>query len=257
MNAPVFYIGGRTRAIEFAQKQLLDLGYTFSEKPDSSVSHLLLGVPAFAPDNALNGGGDLEKLLAALPRDVTVIGGNLDHPSLQSYRRMDLLQDPYYLAENANITAYCALKPAMDSLPVILQGLPVLVIGWGRIGKCLARLLKNMGVSVTVAARKAQDRACILSLGYDTADSGCLTRQLQRYRMIFNTVPAPVLPESTACMCREDCIKIDLASKPGILHKDAIQARGLPGKHTPESSGALITRSILRLQHNEERSSTE
>ena len=51
--------------------------------------------------------------------------------------------------------------------------------------------------------------------------------------------------------CLEDCVKIDLASKPGIEDEDVIIARGLPGIHFPESSGKLIADTLLRLCQEE------
>ena len=183
----------------------------------------------------------MESILASLPGGLTVIGGNLEHPSLTRYPRIDLLKDPYYIAENADITAHCALKLALSKLPVTLKGQPVLVIGWGRIGKCLAKLLCAMGAEVAVYARKEADRATLAALGY-------LPKQaLDGYRIIFNTAPAPVISQEEAALCRSDCLKIDLASEVGIAGDDVLWARGLPGKDAPESSGRLIARTILRL----------
>ena len=45
----------------------------------------------------------------------------------------------------------------------------------------------------------------------------------------------------------QKCLKIDLASCPGILARDTIYARGLPGIHAPESSGQLIADTVFRL----------
>ena len=47
--------------------------------------------------------------------------------------------------------------------------------------------------------------------------------------------------------CRPGCVKLELASSPGMEGSDIIQARGLPGKMAPESSGKLIARTVLRL----------
>ena len=44
---------------------------------------------------------------------------------------------------------------------------------------------------------------------------------------------------------------MDLASKKGIAGNDVIWARGLPGIHAPEESGALIARTILDLLKEE------
>ena len=69
--------------------------------------------------------------------------------------------------------------------------------------------------------------------------------------LIFNTVPEMVLSADQLSACR-NCVKIDLASKPGIGGKDVVIGRGLPGKYAPESSGRLIAQTIL--QHFKEAS---
>lgn len=245
MKAHTFYTAGHSDALEYAIETMQRKGCVFAEKPNSSVTDLLLPVPTFAPDGTLKGGGELGEVLEQLPKNITVYGGNLkDLP--EGYTAVDLLRDPFYLAENADITAHCAVKLAMAKLPVTLKNCPVLVVGWGRIGKCLARLLWNLGAIVTVAARKDSDRAMLAALGYDTentAFSGGYS--LIRYRVIFNTVPVTVLPKELTQYCHRDCLKIDLASSPGIEGDDVLWARGLPGKDAPESSGALIARTIL------------
>ncbi len=178
------------------------------------------------------------QILQLLPKDIKVIGGGL--PSLPGYQVADLLQDTAYVAENAYITAHCAVRLAMEKLPTALRGCKILVIGWGRIGKCLAALLKGLEADVTVAARKEADRAILNALGYKSALTD--TPGNGDYRVIFNTVPAPVLCEGDV-----NCLKIDLASVQGIAGDNVIHARGLPGKDAPEASGNLIARTVLRI----------
>lgn len=218
-----------------------------AEQPSTDVSHLLLPIPSFEADGRIRGGGILEHILADLPEDITVVGGNLHHTALSGYRTIDLLQDGRYLAQNAAITADCAIRVAVQKLPVVLEGCPILVLGWGRIGKCLAAMLKDAGAAVTVAARKAQDRNMLQALGYGAEDIGALKHTLAGYRVIFNTVPSPVLSDGQMQYCRRECLKIELASKPGIAGGDVISALGLPGKMAPESSGKLIAQSVIRL----------
>lgn len=85
---------------------------------------VLLDVPSFAPDGTLRMGGSVENLLAQLPPDVTVCGGNLDHPALDNYRCIDFLKDAQYQAENAYITAECAVEIALSYLPMTLRQCP-------------------------------------------------------------------------------------------------------------------------------------
>jgi len=241
MNRPVFYSGGSSAALTYAARFLKDHGWEETALPSSSVTHLLLPVPSFDADGKIKGGVALEKILPQLPKDVTVIGGNLKHAALKSYRTTDLLLDTSYLAVNADITAYCAIRVAMEKLPVTLRGCPVLVIGWGRIGKCLAKLLRQMGARVAVAARKESDKAMLAALGYAVQDSLALIPGT--YRLIYNTVPAPMVP---AGFC-EGALKIELASKLGIQGDGVIWARGLPGLLAPESSGKLIAETVHRI----------
>lgn len=237
---------GSTPASGFARTWLETMGCPVTDSPSPAVTHLLLDVPSFEPGGNLRGGGNLHTLLDALSATVTVCGGKLANPALAESRTVDLLDDPEYLAQNAYITAEAALGLALPRLPCLLRGCEVLVLGWGRIGKCLARLLKNLGAAVTVAARRQSDRAVLRALGYEAADIPELEGLLPRFRLIFNTVPQLLLLESTMKLCRGDCVKIDLASRPGMAGPGVIAARGLPGLHKPESSGKLIAQTLLR-----------
>ena len=71
-----------------------------------------------------------------------------------------------------------------------------------------------------------------------------LSDSLSQFRLVYNTVPRKLL---TVPMDGR-CVKIDLASKQGLIGDDVVWARGLPGVCAPESSGALIARTFLRLR---------
>lgn len=245
MDKWLVYPVGTTPAARYAAEFLAKSGVGLTDHPAPEVTHLLLDVPSFGPDGGLRGGGSVEKILETLPQYITVIGGNLNHPALEGYMLWDLLQDADYVAENAAITADCAVQIAAPLLSVTLRRCPTLVIGWGRIGKCLAQTLKAMGAEVTVAARKEADRAILRALGFHAADPACLDELLPRCRLIFNTAPAPVLGREQLSACR-GCVKIDLASRRGLDCDDVLSARGLPGIHAPESSGQLIAQTVLR-----------
>jgi dipicolinate synthase subunit A len=185
-----------------------------------------------------------------VPKNITVIGGNLNQELWGDYRTEDLLKDPYYLAKNAAITADCALKVSAPLLKSAFADSPALILGWGRIGKCLARMLSALGCPVTVAARKDSDRAILEALGYRAADFPEIPSILTRYRVLFNTVPN--LPLHSDLLDNwKNGIAIDLASEPGMQGKSVIPARGLPGKYAPESSGKLIADTILKVLKEE------
>lgn len=244
MDDSIIYAAGYSPAMGYCIQKLKQEGFTIVSEPCMQATHLLLPVPSFTPDGSIIGGGNLRTLLTLLPHNIMVIGGNLDCPELVDYETVDLLQDEMYLAQNANITAHCAVKLALNQLPVILDGCKVLIIGWGRIGKCLARLLRQMSAQVTVCARKEADRCMAVSLGYGATDYQ--NADLKDFRIIFNTVPVMVFPD-----CEGSALKIDLASRLGLGSADVIWARGLPGKDAPESSGNLIAGTLMPILRKE------
>ena len=243
MSKILIYPVGSAPSCRYAAQRLSHHGFQLVDHPTPEVTHLLLDIPSFSSDGQLRGGGDPARILEMLPRYITVIGGGLDHPAVENHWCMDLLKDDTYLAANAAITAECALQVAAPMMDVVFFGCPVLIIGWGRIGKCLAQLLKAIGANVTVAARKPSDRAILQALGYQTADPGNLQGS---FKLIFNTAPAPVLNQQQLSRF-PNCVKIDLASRKGLEGDDVVWARGLPGIHAPQSTGRLIADTVERL----------
>lgn len=247
-----FYCAGSTHASLHAAWLLSQADLQVNQFPGWDIGHLLLDVPSFRPGSFLSQEQNLDTLLNSLPHDITIWGGNLEYPSLAGFHQVDLLKNESYLQENAAITARCALKLALPLLHTLPQDSPVLVIGWGRIGKYLAVLLKEKGYPVTVATRRDETRAVLTNLGYEAVDCDSLSSCLPDMRLIINTAPSPILSQEDAALCR-NCIKMDLASKKGIAGDDVIWARGLPGIHASEESGALIARTILDLLKEEEK----
>ena len=246
MKHTLLYPIGTTESCLFAASILKDQGFAFTDHPSPEVTHLLLDVPSFRSDGKLRSGEDLRTLLSMLPADIMVVGGNLSDPLLSEYATMDLLMDPQYLAMNAAITADCAIRIAGTHMKSTFFDSPALILGWGRIGKCLASYLKALGCPIAVAARKNSDLAMIQALGYSPVPFESIPDLVSEYRLLFNTIPALVLNKDTLAHCH-NCTMIELASTTGLDHPDVIIARGLPGSHAPESSGRLIANTFSRL----------
>ena len=226
MNQIVFSTYAHSPAIDYAATELKKLGYSFCDI--NRCTHLLLPIPSTSNIPDVDG-------------KITLIGGNLN----TQFPTIDLLKDAQYLAQNAMITAHCAIKIAVNKLDSILSDNRILIIGWGRIGKCLAQLLRQINCPVTVAARKITDRAILTGLGYEAIDIDEI--DLTDYSIVFNTAPELLFPD-----CTVDSLLIDLASKPGLTGDGVIVARGLPGKEAPASSGKLIAATIHRILQNME-----
>ncbi len=231
MKRPTMYIPIPTAALAAAERRLRSQGVVFTDcAPDAE--YLLYPAPT-----------KLE-MLQECTMDQTVIGGNLDYLN-ENVARLDLLKDPYYLAANAAITAEAALGLVLKELRCEITQANILILGWGRIGKCLTHQLHHLNANVTVYARKDADRAMLRALGYHYANREELSWSLGRYQCVINTIPAAVLTQDEGRTLRPGCLKLELASGIWLPGKDVVLAHGLPGKCKSEASGALIARTIL------------
>ena len=242
MDNKVFCCAGYSPALEHAKANLTRAGFRFTDTPGDEVTHLLLPVPSFDQYGQIRGSGNLNDILPKLHPDTTVIGGNIGN-----VKGLDLLRDSFYVTRNAALTADCAIRFASRRMDMEWSNCRVLVLGWGRIGKCLSKSLDALGATVIIAARKEEDRALASAFGLRAVSFVDLNPLISQQDIIFNTVPAPVLDENQVNLCSNDCLLIELASKPGILSDRAVPALGLPGKMVPRSSGKLIAEAIIRL----------
>lgn len=239
-------IAGTTDACRFAAVYLQNLGIRILPLGDHSVNELLLDVPSFRSDSLLRDGSEASCLWEHLSPGCSVYGGNLNKNIPEILNPVDFLTDPLYTAKNAAITARCAVTILKEKLTQNLTGLPILIIGWGRIGKCLGKQLQNQGCDVTIAARKITDRAIMEALDYRTDDTSLMKDSLDHFHAVINTAPAAILkPED---FFNSKAVKIDLASQKGLPGDDVIWARGLPGVYAADESGTLIAETYLRLR---------
>ena len=156
---------------------------------------------------------------------------------------------------NAAVTAEGALLRAMEEGGFTLWGTACLVLGFGRIGKLLALRLRGLGARVAVAARRAADLAWIEAVDCAPVDMGDLEAHLGRCRVLFNTVPVPLLGRERLALLRRDCLVVDLASAPGGVDRPAAEElglrvlweRSLPGRTAPETAAAAMGRTICEI----------
>lgn len=231
---------GVTQALSHTAQILQRRGFSVASAPGPDVTHLLLDIPSLRPLPH----PELHSALEQMSPDCTILGGKLDHPVFQGHPCIDLLKREDYLAPNAAITAHCALSAALPRIKTVLPDTKALIIGWGRIGKCLARLLRNLDCPVTVALRSDQDRNLLTALGYRAIP----IHQIQpgEYDLIFNTVPQPLL-SAAALDVHPETLILDLASAPGLSGANVKPERGLPGRLAPQSSGALIAQTVITI----------
>lgn len=176
------------------------------------------------------------------------------YPLLQSGVVYDYSKREDFAVLNAVPTAEGAIRRAMELYEGTIAGSRVMVVGFGRIGKVLSKLLCALNADVTVCARKPADLAMIRALGYKAQHTERMV-SVQYTDVVFNTVPALIFDETLLKNTSRDTIIIDLASLPGgvdfeaanALGIDACRALSLPGKCAPKTAGEIIKTTVYQL----------
>ena len=118
-----------------------------------------------------------------------------------------------------------------------------LVLGYGRVGRAVARRLGLLGGRVTVAARSAEQRANARCAGCRAAPLTALPGLLPEFDAVINTIPAPVLPRA---LLQKLPGGTDFAAAEELgLHAE--HALALPGRCAPQTAGALIAQTVLTI----------
>lgn len=129
-----------------------------------------------------------------------------------------------------------------------LSGAHILLLGYGRIARLLARELQKAGALVAAAARSGEQRAWAEAEGIEALPLDALSGALDRFDVIIGTIPAPVLTEPLLALVRKDALLLELASAPGGIDAAAaherglryIRAPGLPAKYAPERAAVIL-----------------
>lgn len=196
-------------------------------------------------------------VLKSMKKNQLLIGGKIT-PKVKNLCKIYNIQAVDYFDReeltvlNAVPTAEGAIEIAMNMLPVTVHGSKSLVLGFGRIGKILAKDLHGLGAKVYVEARRFDDLSWIKAYGYNGIYLPHLKESLSAFDVIYNTIPYQVLTEDLLRYIRRDCLIIDLASLPGGIDDEkaaehglkVIHALSLPGKVAPETSGEIIAQTI-------------
>lgn len=160
---------------------------------------------------------------------------------------------------NSIPTAEGAIQRAMEELPVTLHGTRVVVVGFGRCGVTLARMLGGIGARVRVVARDAAQRARAYEMGLDAVSLERLAQSVADARAVFNTVPALLITRDVLERMRQGVVVIDVAQAPGGVDFEAAKELGIkafldlgiPGKVAPETAGEILARVIPELIHDD------
>ncbi len=168
---------------------------------------------------------------------------------------IDILEREEMAVLNAIPTAEGAIQIAMEELPITMHDCKALILGFGRVGRTLARMLDGIGVKVFVEARKYSDIAWIKSFSYKPVYINEIGDYIDKMDIIFNTIPHIILDYNALGRIRNDCLVIDLASKPGGVDFERARSMGikviwalsLPGKVAPVTAAKFIKEAVYNI----------
>lgn len=248
-----FLIVGGDRRFSYLSEALVKLGYdsTYVTTQDPNISSASIDgliFPLFPSVKELG-------RFAPLCKPKAFIGAGLASKdfslAVQSYEFSfyDYMKDSFVVTQNALATAEAALHVAIGASPNLLANQSCLLIGYGNIGRILAKMLRSLNALVTVYDLDLTARAKSIKNGYPTISS---LANCHGYSCIFNTAPYLNLTPKILDTTSEDVAIIDLASAPGgtdldyakSIHRNAALYPGLPGKYAPKFSGETLATAI-------------
>lgn len=161
---------------------------------------------------------------------------------------IDLSKYEEFTIKNAIATSEGAIKKAIEMTDITLNDSTILVMGYGRIGKCLSRNLEGFGAKIYCEARKEKDIALIKSMGYNCINLKDIDSILPKVDIIFNTIPFVVLDKERIDLLNEKVVIIDLASAPGGVDFEYLRQKNIkcnwylavPSKDSPYSAAMYI-----------------
>lgn len=201
----------------------------------------------------------IKKMMNVINAKVLIAGGITpevyDMANDEYIEIIDIMKREELAVLNTIATAEGTIQIAIENTNKILHGSEVLILGFGRIGKVLARKLAGLSAKVTCAARKDEDLAWIQAYGHKATNINSIGENLIQFDLIINTVPHMILTEERLREVKQDCLLIDLASNPGGIDKKAVKdkklkfiwALSLPGKVAPTTSAEFIKDTIYNI----------
>ncbi len=191
----------------------------------------------------------LETVLRGMRQGAVLVGGFLEGvPDKAGINVINLLASERFAQANAWPTAEGAIRIALERTERTLKGSRCTVLGYGRIGKDLVKLLMSFGADVVATARRPEQLEDISALGVLAVHTNDLLEACADSNFIFNTIPSVLLDEDKLRKLRRDVVIIDLASSPfGVdfnaatrLKLDAQAYQSLPGRMFPKTAADII-----------------
>ena len=159
--------------------------------------------------------------------------------------------DERFLSANAELTALGTVGIILTDSKKSPSELRVGIIGYGRIGRRLLRILLFLGASVRVFTRKSSTRLELCSFGVDAEMSE--EGDYSGFDYIINTAPERILGAHALGDALEKGRILELASGENFPYLDGVKRLGgLPGIMYPISAGRAYADAAIRYEGGDE-----
>ena len=254
---------GYSKRHDAFQKYINDKGLdfqlykTYDDIPDTIDSDVIVFPIPTTKNGRLNIDG---APFGALPEDII----NRSHKILlaitcnynsENNRFFDISQWDDFAYLNAVPTAEGAIKLAIENFDKSISEQRIVITGFGRVGKILSDRLRGLGCDITVSARSLKDLYYARALNIKTLPLSELHKETDKFDIIFQTIPTPILSEKFLKNFPACGKIIELSS--GMRGTDlkfakdqnitVIDGTCLPEKTAPLTAGNIWAETVLKI----------
>lgn len=193
-----------------------------------------------------------------LVHNKTIIAGSIADEYIHKFNCngnivFDIMKDNKLVIQNTIPTAEGVVKIIIENTDITINDSNIAILGFGRVGKRLAKVLNGMGANIFCLDTKKEEVANIDVCGYNILKD--IYKELSNMDVIVNTVPKQIIGKNEINSINKSSLIIDVSSKPGGIDFEyankngynVIHALGLPGKVAPVTSAKYIKEIIDNL----------
>ncbi len=254
----------------FGTLQAFDKDDFFDKTENADV--LILPLPSRTSDGFLNCTFNfhikikITEVLLHLNKKCFIIGSKFSPDDVRlckakKIKFIDIYENPQFVDINTKISAEGAMYELMSVLETILSEAVVGIVGYGRLGSEMAKLLLHFGTKVCVMARREDSLNEAKAIGCDTIliekTSNIYTLKIPSYPVdaFINTVEHPLFTDETQKNIKGTPIFFELASGKGGFSEEfsknkdfkIVRPGSLPLKYAPQTAAKEYTNCIKQL----------